>query len=88
MSAGPDWPAMFKALAEGWNWEPEKVERLTPHQLISLSGKSGSGTGAGGAIQIHHPSQYEDYQRMWQAWNSEEAVLARAEKEIRKYTTG
>ncbi len=74
---------MFKALAEGWNWTPEEVGRLTPTQLIKLSPQSGGG--GGGPISIGHPAQYEEIRRAWMAWNSDEALLARAERMFRKH---
>ena len=76
---------MFKALAEGWNWTPEQVERLTPSQLIKLSPQSGGGGGGGGPISIGHPAQYEELRRAWLAWNSPEALLMRAERMFQKH---
>jgi hypothetical protein len=75
---------MFRTLAEGWNWPPEVVERLTPHQLIKLSGKAG-GAGGGGSITIHAIADYAAYRDMWIAWDSEKGKLERAERKFAHY---
>jgi hypothetical protein len=73
---------MFRTLAEGWNWTPEQVSSLTPTQLIRLSPQSG---GSGGGPITFHFSQYNEIAAAWLKWNSEEALLARAERKFQKY---
>lgn len=78
---------MFRNLAEGWNWPPEVVERLTPDQLVRLSSDAAKNPSAGGQVSIAHPSQLEHYRKVWMAWNSDEARLRRAEKMLARYTS-
>ena len=75
---------MFKALAEGWHWTPEQIERLTPTQLVRLS-PDGRRGGGGGPVTITHPSQYAQLRDAWLKWNSPEALLARAERQFERY---
>lgn len=71
---------MFKALAEAWYWDPERVSKLTPQQLILLSGKQAKAGGDGKLIDVTSLSDYEHWRSVWMKENSEEALLGKAEK--------
>lgn len=68
---------MFKALAEAWYWDPERISKLTPQQLIFLSGKAQA---QNKAIDVSSLSDYEHWRKVWLEHNSEENLLRQAEK--------
>jgi hypothetical protein len=74
---------MYKALAEAWYWDPERVSALTPQQVIHLSGEKGGG-GGGGAIKIS-AADLDYYREQWLKANSEEALLRKAERLLARH---
>lgn len=76
---------MYKALAEAWYWDPERVSALTPQQVIHLSGEKGGGSGgSGGAVKIS-AADLDYYREKWLRENSEEALLKKAERLLARH---
>ncbi len=71
---------MYKALAEAWFWEPDKINALTPDQLIHLSGSAPPA--AGGKITLNSMEELKYWRQRWNEVHSEENRLRRAEKAL------